>query len=399
MFKKYIKKKLQKYVVKYFELHPHVRLIVVAGSVGKTSTKRALGRLLSQRFRVRMHEGNHNSEVSAPLAILGINLPERLHSPLAWLGVFRAAHRRVYSPADVDIIIQELGVDHPGEMMDFGTYLRPNIALVTAITPEHMEFFGSIEHVAQEELFVAKFSEYTLINRDDIDGRFADFLESANFSTYGTTGLAEFRFEQQQLDENGYSGTVAVGAAMMLGLPVEDIIRGLSLLKPVPGRMNLLRGIGGVTIIDDTYNSSPAAAQAALRTLYEFTDVPSRVAVFGDMLELGGSSQAEHEKLGRMCDPSLLSWVVVVGVAATQYLAPAARSTGCQVHVARNAIEAGEFVRSITEPGTVVLVKGSQNEIFLEECVKVLCDMTEDAELVRQSDKWLAIKDKYFQQF
>ena len=154
--------------------------------------------------------------------------------------------------------------------MDFGTYLRPNIALVTAITPEHMEFFGSIEHVAQEELFVAKFSEYTLINRDDIDGRFADFLESANFSTYGTTGLAEFRFEQQQLDENGYSGTViapndirfpatikvvgehslrpimgAVGAAMMLGLPVEDIIRGLSLLKPVPGRMNLLRGIGG----------------------------------------------------------------------------------------------------------------------------------------------------------
>ena len=424
MFKKYIKKKLQKYVVKYFELHPHVRLIVVAGSVGKTSTKRALGRLLSQRFRVRMHEGNHNSEVSAPLAILGINLPERLHSPLAWLGVFRAAHRRVYSPADVDVIIQELGVDHPGEMMDFGTYLRPNIALVTAITPEHMEFFGSIEHVAQEELFVAKFSEYTLINRDDIDGRFADFLESANFSTYGTTGLAEFRFEQQQLDENGYSGTViapndvrfpatikvvgehslrpimgAVGAAMMLGLPVEDIIRGLSLLKPVPGRMNLLRGIGGVTIIDDTYNSSPAAAQAALRTLYEFTDVPSRVAIFGDMLELGGSSQAEHEKLGRMCDPSLLSWVVVVGVAATQYLAPAARSTGCQVHVARNAIEAGEFVRSITEPGAVVLVKGSQNEIFLEECVKVLCDMTEDAELVRQSDKWLAIKDKYFQQF
>ena len=117
------------------------------------------------------------------------------------------------------------------------------------------------------------------------------------------------------------------------------------------------------------------------------------------MLELGGSSQAEHEKLGRMCDPNLLSWVVVVGVAATQYLAPAARSTGCQVHVARNAIEAGEFVRSIIEPGTVVLVKGSQNEIFLEECVKVLCDMTEDAELVRQSDKWLAIKDKYFQQF
>ena len=227
-----------------------------------------------------------------------------------------------------------------------------------------------------------------------------------------------------QLDENGYSGTIiapndvsfpatlkvvgehslrpiigAVGSAMMLGLPIEDIMRGLSLIKPVPGRMNLLRGIDGVTIIDDTYNSSPAAAQAAIRTLYNFADVPSRIAVLGDMRELGGSSQAEHEKLGRMCDPNLLSWVVVVGVAATQYLAPAARSMGCQVHVARNAIEAGEFVRSVTEPGTVVLVKGSQNEIFLEECVKVLCDMTEDVELVRQGEKWLTIKDRYFQRF
>ena len=93
MFKKYVKKKLQKYVVKYFELHPHVKLIVVAGSVGKTSTKRALGDLLVQRYRVRMHEGNYNSEVSAPLAILGIDLPGNLHSPLAWLGVFRAARR------------------------------------------------------------------------------------------------------------------------------------------------------------------------------------------------------------------------------------------------------------------------------------------------------------------
>ena len=120
------------------------------------------------------------------------NINQMTHNLVGtWLGVFRAAHRRVYSPADVDVIIQELGVDHPGEMMDFGTYLRPNIALVTAITPEHMEFFGSIEHVAQEELFVAKFSEYTLINRDDIDGRFADFLESANCREIGRASCRE----------------------------------------------------------------------------------------------------------------------------------------------------------------------------------------------------------------
>lgn len=424
MFKNYVKKKMQKYVVKYFAAHPEIRLIAVAGSVGKTSTKRALGDLLVQKYRVRMQEGNYNSEISAPLAILGIDLPEKLRSPIAWLGVFRAARRRIKQPADVDVIIQELGVDHPGEMADFGTYLRPNIALITAITPEHMEYFGSLENVAKEELLVAKFSEYTLINRDDIDGKFADLLETSNFSTYGTTGLAEFRFEQQRLDENGYSGTIyapndiefpatikvvgehslrpimgAIGAAMDLGLTYDEVVRGLALIRPVPGRMNLLRGIDGTSVIDDTYNSSPAAAQAAIRALYQFSDAANRVAVLGDMKELGASSQMEHETLGRMCDPSLLSWVVVVGQDATQYLGPAARSVGCQVHEAKNAIEAGEFVRSVTGPGSVILVKGSQNGIFLEECTKVLCDMTEDVKLVRQSQYWLRIKDKYFQKF
>lgn len=425
MFKKYVLKKLQKYVVKYFTMHPEVKLVVVAGSVGKTSTKRALGDLLVQRCRVRMHEGNFNSEVSVPLGILGIALPTKLKNPFSWFGVFRAARRRINQPTDVDVIVQELGTDHPGDIAAFGAYLRPDLALITAVTPEHMEFFGTIDAVAQEELSVANFSKYVLINRDDIDGRFANFENNPNFSTYGTSGSAEFRFEQQQFDpEFGYQGQIvageyggfpaaikvagehslrpimgAVGAAMLLGLTPDDISRGLSLIKPVPGRMNLLRGIGGVTIIDDTYNSSPAAAAAALQTLYSFSDAAERIAVLGDMRELGASSQSEHEKLGALCDPNLLAWVVTVGLDSENYLAPAARRRGCQVHVARNAIEAGEFVRSVTQGNAVVLVKGSQDAIYLEECVKVLCDMTEDIQLVRQSPKWLAIKDGYFQQF
>lgn len=191
----------------------------------------------------------------------------------------------------------------------------------------------------------------------------------------------------------------AVGAALMLGLAPEDVVRGLSLVKPVPGRMNILRGIGGVAIIDDTYNSSPAAAAAALQTLYSFDDAAERIAVLGDMRELGASSQIEHEKLGSMCDPNLLTWVVTVGPESEKYLAPAARRRGCQVHVARNAIEAGEFVRSVTQGNAVVLVKGSQDTIYLEECVKILCNMTEDDELVRQSPEWVAKKDEFFQQF
>ena len=124
--------------------------------------------------------------------------------------------------------------------------------------------------------------------------------------------------------------------------------------------------------------------------------MPQRIAVLGDMRELGAVSQAEHEKIGALCDPNLLAWVVLVGPECENYLAPVARQRGCQVHIAKNAIAAGEFVRSITEEGAVILVKGSQNTIYLEECVKILCDMTEDVKLVRQSLEWQQTKDKYF---
>jgi UDP-N-acetylmuramyl pentapeptide synthase len=425
MFKNYVLKKLQKYVVGYFKKHPEVKLIVVAGSVGKTSTKRAIADLLSKRYRVRMHEGNHNTDVSAPLAILGINYPANPKSLFAWAKVFRAARRRIHEPTDVDVIVQELGTDHPGEIAAFGRYLQPDIACITAVAPEHMEFFGTIEVVAQEEMAVAAYSKFVLINRDDVEGRFADFETNPNFSTYGTSGAAEYRFERQDFAiDTGYSGSIiavdhqpfaatikvvgehslrpvvgAVAVGMIMGLTQQDIVDGLSLIRPVPGRMNLLRGIGGTTIIDDTYNSSPAAAAAALQALYSFTDAGQRIAILGDMRELGNVSQAEHEKLGHMCDPSLLSWVVLVGPDCEKYLAPAARARGCQVHVARHAIEAGEFVRSVTEEGAMILVKGSQNTIYLEEAVKVLCDMTEDAELVRQSAEWQQTKSAYFNSF
>ncbi len=428
MFKRFVLKKLQKYVRAYFAKHPEVKLVAVAGSVGKTSTKHAAATLLSQRYRVRMQDGNHNSEVSVPLAILGIDFPASLRNPLSWLGVFRAAHLRVKQPTDVDVVVQELGTDRPGDIAAFGTYLVPDIALVTAVTPEHMEFFGTIEAVAQEELSVSNYSRYVLINRDDVEGRFADFETNPNFSTYGTSGAAEYRIEQDAFTlDAGYKGKVyapeypepfdvvvrvygehslrpimaGVAVAAKMGMTPAEIVAGLALIAPVPGRMNVLRGIGGTTIIDDTYNSSPAAAAAAIQTLYSFDDdnVPQRIAVLGDMRELGSASQAEHEKLGAMCDPSLLSWVVLVGPECEKYLAPIARQRGCQVRIAPDAIRAGEFVRSVTEEGAVILVKGSQNTIYLEECVKILCDMTEDVKLVRQSLEWQRTKDAYFSQY
>lgn len=425
MFKKYIQKKLEAYVVKYFKKHPEVKLIVVAGSVGKTSTKRAIATLLSQRYRVALEEGNHNTHLSAPLAILGIEYPENVKSIGAWLSVFAAARQRINLPTGTDVIIQEIGTDHPGDIAGFARYLRPDIAVVTAVTPEHMEFFSTIDAVAQEELAAANMAQVAIINRDDIDGKYAQYLTNSSIDTYGTTGAAEYRFEEQDFTiENGYTGAVitpefdapipatikvvgehslrpamgAVAVAVKLGLSADQIAAGLALIRPVPGRMNILRGIDDTIIIDDSYNSSPLAASCALQALYSL-QVPQRVALLGSMNELGASSPDEHRKLGELCDPSLLSWVITVGEDAETYLAPAARARGCQVKCFKSAIDAGGFARSVLEPGAAVLAKGSQNGGYLEEAVKVICLMSDDSQLVRQSPEWVHTKDAFFSKF
>ena len=424
MFKNIVRKKLQKYVQKYFIAHPEVKLIVVAGSVGKTSTKRAMATILSQRYRVRMHTGNHNSEISAPLAILGVEFPKSLKNPLSWLGVFRAAKHRIKNPAEAEIIIQELGSDHPGEIQQFGEYLNPDIALVTAVTPEHMEFFKNIQAVAIEELSVGDYSKQVLINRDDIASEHAAYMKNPNFNTYGTTGMAEYHIEITDFSDGrtGLKGMItapeletplsietkvvgehslrsvagAVAVGLKMGLTPDEILAGIAAIEPVPGRMNPLSGMGQALIIDDTYNSSPAAAAAALQALYQFEGRSQRIAVLGDMNELGDVSADEHAKLGALCSPDLLAWVVVVGKESAQYLAPVAKQRGNQVKICRDAIEAGKFVRSVSQSDAVILVKGSQGGVYLEEAVKILASLGEYDELVRQSPKWMKIKQQYF---
>ena len=423
MYKTFIQKRLENYVKQYFKKHPEVRLVAVSGSVGKTSTKIAIATVLSKKYRVRMLNNNHNTHMSAPLGILGIDYPENVRSIFAWLQVFIAARKRISAPTDVDVIVQELGTDRIGEVAHFGTYLQPDIGVITAVTPEHMEFFGTIENVAQEELALANFSKLALINRDDIEGRFADFVSNPNLATYGTSGVAEYRIEIRDFDvEHGYQAWLvlsgyaetypvnirvlgehslhpvagAVAVATRLGMGPQEIVEGVQSIVPVPGRMNVLRGINDSLLIDDTYNSSPAAAEAALQTLYNL-QAPQRIAILGSMNELGDTSAIEHEKLGHLCDPNLLAWVVTIGDDAEKYLAPAARSRGCQVKSYKSAIDAGAFVRSVLENDAIVLAKGSQGSIYAEEALKELLHATsDDRKLVRQSPEWIRQKTSFF---
>lgn len=412
MLKSIVRLRLEKYVKKYFK-HHHPKLIVVAGSVGKTVTKHSITNALrSAGYKVRMADENYNADMSVPLALLGVEYPEDgVHSIKAWLEVFKKMDAKIKDEKEPDFIVQELGTDHPGEIAHFGTYLNPDLAVVTAITPEHMENFRDINAVANEELDVTDYSERVLINIDDTSPA---FLQDSFFS-YGLDPKADYSFEVlEKTPLKGYLGRFktrelgaievktqvsseqqlksAVAAAAVLAkfdATESQIFEAFSSFKPVSGRMQILEGKNGTTLIDDTYNSSPAAAEAALKTLYD-VKASERIAVLGSMNELGETSEEEHVKLGEFCDKKKLDLVVTIGEEAKKYLAPAAKKAGCEVVSFLNPKLAGEYVEEHASKSAVILYKGSQNGVFAEEALKcMLADKADSEKLVRQSKLWM----------
>jgi UDP-N-acetylmuramoyl-tripeptide--D-alanyl-D-alanine ligase len=426
MFKNHVQKKLERYARKYFKKH-NSKLVVVVGAVGKTTTKDAIATVLSTKFRTEASHGNLNEQLSVPFGILGVKYPpfSLLHKIGTWRKIFKAMRRRIKSPTNVDVIVQELSTDRPGEIGHYGEYLRPDIAVVTAVAPEHMANFpGGIDEVAREELAVAKYSGLTVINRDDIDARFANYAETTNITDYGLDG-GEYRFEitggtaltgynvkfiapefpepvettVRLVGEHVLKSALAAGVvAAKLGMSGPEIAAALAQIEPVQGRMNPLRGVRGITIIDDTYNSSPDAAIAALRTLY-LIEAPQRVIILGSMNELGPESAQYHAQVGGQCDPNWLDWVITIGEEAARYLAPAAKANGCQVATFINPIDAGAFANKVLEENAVLLAKGSQDSVFAEEAIKILLhdEIEEEKALVRQDEEWMAKKNAWIE--
>src|SRR6266550_427588 len=416
---------LLEFQAKRFLKHHKPKVVAITGSVGKTSTKLFTGAVLNQRFKVLVQEGNYNMHISVPMTIFDLPMPAQLKNPFAWVAVLWYMELKIHRPFNFDVIILELGTDRPGDIAHFGKYLRPDIGVVTAVAPEHMEFFSSIDKVAKEELTVANFSQLALINRDDIDATFARFVNNSSIDTYGTSGVAEYRYVVEDFEVGkGFQGKLispefgeqsvnlnlvgehnikaAVAAAAIgikLGLQTPEVVAGLSAIKPVKGRMQLLRGLKNSVLIDDTYNSCPSAAVAALQTLYLFPN-KQKIAILGSMNELGDFSKQAHEAVGEVCDPTMLDWLVTIGDEAERYLAPAAASKGCQVRSFKSPYDAGAFAHSVLHPGAAVLAKGSQNGVFAEESLKILLHETEEeSQLVRQGADWLAKKQAQFDVF
>lgn len=387
------------------------KTIGVVGSYGKTSSKIAIAELLETELHVQYQKGNYNDTVTVPLVFFGQSLPS-LFNPLAWLIVFikneRLLKEKVYP---FDAVVVELGIDGPRQMQDFAKFLRLDYAIVTALGPEHMEQFESIEQVAEEELSVQEFSDQVIINGDLCDKNLLKSLKKP-FEKYTLDYAQKLPLDSWRLnlgDEEPvrfettifskarlYSLSNAAVAGLKMGLSSEKIQANLGKITAVPGRMNTLEGKKGSTIIDDTYNASPEATILALQTLYSYP-AKQRIALLGNMNELGEFSEEMHRDVGHACEAGRLDLVVTLGEDANKYLADQAEKAGCKVERTDSPYQAAKIIEEALKEDSVILAKGSQNGVFAEEAVKLLLqDPNDDRYLVRQGSSWLSKKQDLF---
>lgn len=361
----------------------------MVGSIGKTSTKLAIAKVLESEKRVQFQIGNYNDIISVPLVIFGHSMPSLLNI-WQWLLILLKNEYQIYFSYPFDIAVVELGTDGPGQISLFRKYLHLDVAVLTAIAPEHMEFFKNIKNVAEEEWSVQYFSDLVFANRD-LCKILPDDFDHERIIFYGKESGLPYKPEvlsQVQL----YSISIAVIIAKKFGISEEKIRESVNKIQAFSGRMQKLGGIKNSVIIDDSYNASPDAVKMALDTLYKYP-YTQKIAILGMMNELGDSSEMEHKKIGKYCDPKRLDWVVTIGKDANLFLAPTAIANGCKVYEAKNSFDAGEFVKSKIDSGAVILVKGSQNGVFAEEAIKpLLAEASDISKLVRQETEWMKKK-------
>lgn len=384
-------------------------VVAVVGSVGKTSTKLAISKVLSTEKRVRYQEGNYNDRLTVPLVFFGHSSPS-LMNVFSWVKIILSNQKQIKN-FNFDVVVIELGTDGPGQIKDF-QYIYPDISVVTAVTPEHMEFFDSLDDVAKEELSVCSFSRVNIINGDDVAKK---YLKDLDYKSYGLNlennivakntsfnngqivEISKNKYEIKLLGNQGAKIALsAYSVAKQLELSEKAIKSGLESLVAFAGRMNLLEGIKDSLIIDDTYNASPDAVIAGLDVLYAMK-AKQKIAILGNMNELGKFSEEMHRQIGKYCDDKQLDLVITLGPDAQKFITEEASKKGCEVHAFSSPFEVGDFVAKKLKSGAVIFAKGSQNKVFAEESLKALLANKQDAaKLVRQSKYWLDIKEKQF---
>ena len=353
-----------------------LRVVGITGSVGKTSTKESVASVLSQRFSTLKSIGNQNNEIGVPLTLLRLSTSER-----------RA--------------VLEMGMYYLGDIAVLARLAQPDIGVITNVGPVHLERAGSMERIAQAkaELVEALPADgVAILNRDDPLVMEMAVRSAARVFTYGLDSRADLwadevisegqdgiRFVLHYAGEHlhikvptlgrhsVHTALRAAAVGLIEGLNWQEIIEGL---QDVQGQLRLVvvPGLRGITVIDDTYSASPAATLAALNLLADLPVSPDarRIAVLGDMRELGDHTEIGHRKVGQRA-ADVVAKLVTVGPLARLIADEALNAGMTPSNVAQVDDNTGAVtvLQGMVQRGDLVLVKGSR-ALHLEEIVTAL---------------------------
>lgn len=376
---------------------PHV--IAVTGSVGKTSAKEALYAALAGYKRIRKTSANFNNELGVPLTIVGDW--DRVSKPAAWFWIkvlFYAKLNLLFGSKKKfpEILILEYGADKPGDIGVLVDLARPHTAVLTGIgaVPVHVENYeGGIEAVVKEKgkLIVGLAgTDWAILNADDPHIQRLASKTKAKVVRYGIGADARIRIRyisharedgqiaglSFKLEKEGtmvpitirgafsiahaYAVSAAACVAERFGINLVEVAEGINrLYRPVQGRSTILEGVKKTQIIDESYNSSPMALETALRTLAHI-EGRRKIAVLGDMLELGEYTIRAHEAMGELV-PECADMLITVGPRA-KFIAHRALKSMKEEKVLSfdTAFEAGRKLQEIMREGDLILIKGSR---------------------------------------
>ncbi len=401
-------------------------IIGVTGSVGKTSTKLAISTVLGNSVSVRAARGNLNNELGFPLAILGDYDGRKIGGALFWIGaVAKGLLGLISRKGYPKVLVLEYGADRPGDLNYLLDIARPDISVVTAVgkVPVHVEFYSSPEDVAKEKSKLVdkvRGNGTVVLNFDDPVVMAMKGLARGKVITYGFNDGADVRiFSFENKSESGrpigvefkiqysgsfvpiriegalgkpqaYAAAAAAAVALERNINLVKVSELLSAYHGEHGRTQIIKGIKDAYIIDDTYNAAPASAEAALEIMKEISS-SRKIAVLGDMGELGDYSKEAHEKIGVIA-AGTVDLLVVVGPksSATADGAVKAGLSKTAVVSFKDSKEAASKIVEYISPKDVVLVKGSQSMRMERVVLKLMADPSMASELlVRQYGKWL----------